>query len=298
MKGKEQIKKLLTSQFEIELLDAAIISLNDTNNKLRYNNFAYSIRELSRHFLDKLSPEKDIKECCWFKVETKDGKPTRAQRIKYAIQGGISNEILEEWGFEIDDLNENIKLVKNTIDTLSKYTHINPEVFNLSDEEVSINSEAILNSFIQFVKTIENYREEIKIFLDGHIEEDMIDSVVSNFFENVDQLAPHHSLNYCEVTDYKISKITYDEIIVDVCGDLHVTLEYGSRKERREGDGLDLEESFPFETKIKYEIDKDFPTEKYEIDDYDVDTSKWYGDEEYNEYEIDKEISKQIDNLK
>jgi hypothetical protein len=41
-----------------------------------------------------------------------------------------------------------------------------------------------------------------------------------------------------------------------------------------------LEESFPFETKIKYAIDENFPSDMYEIDDYDVDTSEWYGDDE------------------
>jgi hypothetical protein len=298
MKESDQIKKILTSQFEIELFEAALISLNETKNKLRYNNFAYSIRELSRHFLYTLSPEINIKECVWFKVETTDGKPTRTQRIKYAIQGGISDEILEEWGFEIDELKETIKLVKSTIDTLSKYTHINPDVFNLTDLKIEQNSETVLKAFIQFVETIENYKEEIKSFLDGHIEDHMISSVVTNFFENVDQLAPHHSLNYSDVTDYHISKITDKEIIVDVFGDLHVTLEYGSKQERRDGDGLDLEESFPFETKIKYEIDKNFPTDKFEIDEYDVDTSEWYGDDEYYENEIDKEIDKRINETK
>nr|WP_315151192.1 hypothetical protein [uncultured Flavobacterium sp.] len=287
MKDKEQIKKLLTSQFEIELFEASIVSLNDINNKLRYNNFAYSIRELSRHFLYTLSPETNVKECIWFKAETEDGKPTRAQRIKYAVQGGISDEILEEWGFEIEELKETIRIVKKTIDTLSKYTHINPDVFNLTDQEISTNSETVLEAFILFVETIENYKEQIKSFLDGHIEEHMIYSVVTNFFENVDQLAPHHSLNYSEITEYNVSQITDSEIIVDVSGNLQVTLEYGSRNERREGDGLDLEESFPFETKIKYEIDKDFPTNKYEIDDYDVDTSEWYGDDGDFEDEID-----------
>jgi hypothetical protein len=299
MKDSDQIKKILTSQFEIELFETALLCLNETENKLRYNNFAYSIRELSRHFLYSLSPEENIKNSSWYKIEKSnikqckyckkpdiDEKPTRTQRIKYAIQGGISDEILEEWGFEIDELRETIKLVKNTIETLSKFTHINPDVFNLTNEEVVQNSEIVLNSFILFVETIENYKEEIKTFLDGHIEEHMISSVVSNFFENVDQLAPHHSLNYSEVLEYYISEITDKEIIVDVFGELYVTLEYGSKQERRDCDGLDLEESFPFETKIKYEIDKNFPTGKFEIDEYDVDTSEWYGDDEYEDNEI------------
>ncbi|MEO6669996.1 MAG: hypothetical protein ABIN36_11000 [Ferruginibacter sp.] len=276
----DKIKKILTSQFETDLFEASIASLQDKNNKLRYNNFAYSIRELSRHFLHSLSPESNIKRCSWYKTETTDDKPTRAQRIKYAIQGGIRDEILEEWGFDIDELKEKITSIKKAIDSLSKYTHINADVFNLNDEDIEKNSFAVLTAFKIFVETIDNYKEQLKQFLDGHIEEHMITSVVSNFFENVDRLAPHHSLNYSEVSAYHISEINDQEIIVDVSGHLHVTLEYGSNKERREGDGLDLEESFPFDTKIKYEIEEDFPSSNYEIEDYDVDTSEWYGDDD------------------
>lgn len=280
MENIEFIKKILTSQFELELFDAALYCLNDTTNRLRYNNFAYSIRELSRHFLHNLSPESNVKKCSWFKVETKDGKPTRAQRIKYAIQGGISDEILKDWGFDVDELKETVMLIKNNIDTLNKFTHINPDVFNLTDLKINENSESVFNAFYIFVKTIENYKEEIKSFLDGQIEEHMISSHLSTYFENVDSLAPHYSLNDSELTEYHIAEITDQEIVVSVFGSLNVILEYGSRQERLEGDGLDLEEWFPYKTKIKYEIDINFPSDNYEIDDYDVDTSEWYGEEE------------------
>lgn len=280
MNDINKIKQLLTSDFELDLFDAALASLNDKHNNLRYNNFAYSIRELSRHFLYNLSPEQNIRNCSWYTEETEDGKPSRTQRIKYAIQGGIDDKTLKKWGFNIEELKQTIREIKASIDSLSKYTHINPEVFNLADSEIEQKSRETLSSFESFVKMIESYRTELKNFLDGHIEEHMIMSVVTNSFINVDSLAPHYSLNYSEVTDYHISEINDHEIIVSVSGDLYVTLEYGSNQERREGDGLDLDEDFPFETKIRYEIDDNFPSSEYEVDDFDVDTSEWYGDDD------------------
>jgi hypothetical protein len=104
----------------------------------------------------------------------------------------------------------------------------------------------------------------------------MIESTVYNFFENIDSLAPHNSQESLDVTDYHIEEINDQEIIVSVSGYLNVILEYGSRKERQEGDGLDIEQSFPYKTKIRYEISEDFPSDRYEIDEYDVDTSSWY----------------------
>lgn len=203
---------------------------------MRYNNFAYSIRELSRHFLHRLAPEQNVKNCSWFKKETEDGKPTRSQRIRFAIQGGITNTTLDKWGFNIEELNETIKKVKDVIDTLSKFTHINPDVFDLRENEIENNKNKVLSAFKNFVQTIENYREQLKVFLDAHIEKHMISSVVSNYFENIEYIAPHYSLDSISVADYHLYEITDREIVVSVFGDLDVTLQYGSRRERRDGD--------------------------------------------------------------
>ena len=61
-------------------------------------------------------------------------------------------------------------------------------------------------------------------------------------------------------------------------GSVHFTLEYGSKE-----DGLELYNAFPFQTKIIYKIDDDFPSSDYEIEEFDVDTREWYGDENVDE---------------
>jgi len=274
----EKIKGILSSKFEIELFEAAVANLNDTSNKLRLNNFSYSIRELSRHFLHSLAPSSNVINCVWFKSETKDGLPSRSQRLKYAIQGGLSDRFLREWGFDVDELRENIKSIISSIDTLSQYTHINENHFNISPNEVERESKEVLTRFESFVEMINIYRSELKSFLDGHIEEHMLESLVSNFFENVDCLAPHHSTDYCNVEEYHIIEINDRDITVEVTGTIEVTLEFGSKQERREGDGLDLHESFPFKTTVVYEIGDSFPSDNYTVEDYDVDTSSWYGE--------------------
>ncbi len=276
MNNIDKIRTILSTQFENDLFEASLKSLYDTSNKLRYNNFAFSIRELSRHFLKSLSPEQSILNCNWYKPETQNNKPTRRQKIKYAIQGGICDDTLRKLGFNVLNLNNTISSIIDSINTLSKFTHINPEIFDLNKDDVDKNSTKVLNTFLKFVETIEIYREKLKSFLDGHIEDHMVYSIISSYFENLDSLAPHYSLKDSEVSEYNISEINDEEIIVTVSGNLYVILEYGSRKDRREGDGLDIKESFPFETKIRYEISDDFPDVNYEVEDYDVDTSRWY----------------------
>jgi len=289
-----EVKHILDSEFERSLLDAALHNLKDTENKLRYNNFAYSVRELSRHFLHRLSPEVNVLACNWFEPITDNGKPSRTQRIKYAIQGGINDENLNALGFDIEELNDDIKALKKTIDSLSIYTHINPDVFGFKEEDIKRMSEEVLNNFKVFANRIKDSREDFKHALEGKIEEQMIDAVISNHYENVDSLAPHRSLEYSELTEYHIIDINESSIVVEVFGNIHFTLEYGSKKERREGDGLDIQEDFPFQTKIHYKIGSKFPSKNFEIEEFGVDTSEWY--EDIDDEELDLLIDNEIDN--
>lgn len=272
----DRIRSLLQSKFENELFDSSLHSLNDKSNRLRYHNFCYSIRELSRHFLYSLSPEEKVYNCHWFKAQTENGKPTRAQRIKFAIQGGIYDTTLKSLNFDLDEQLEVITKIKKIIDSLSKYTHINPENFKLTNQEIDKNSQQVLDTFVLFIETINIYREQLKSYLDTIIEDDMLGAIVSNFYQNIDRLAPHFSLDEAEVESYHVQEISDYEVVVAVSGTIYVTLEYGSRKDRREGDGLDLNESFPYNTLIRYQIAEDFPNESYEVDSFDADTSSWY----------------------
>lgn len=97
-------KALVKTKFEHDLCDAAFDNLN-VKNRLRFNNFAYSIRELTRHILYRLAPDVDIKCCSWYKpTKNENGKVviTRADRINYAIYGGFDNNALFAMGLKDD----------------------------------------------------------------------------------------------------------------------------------------------------------------------------------------------------
>ena len=57
---KQSILPYLKTDFEKNLLEAAIKNLKDVGNKLRLNNFAYATRELTRHYLKRLAPDADV----------------------------------------------------------------------------------------------------------------------------------------------------------------------------------------------------------------------------------------------
>jgi len=271
----QKIKNILSDQFECELYDASIFCLNDKENKLRFNNFAYSMRELSRHFLHRLAPDGNVKGCSWFKQEGDKGQITRLQRIKYAIQGGINDELLISIGIESDRFEQSSIIIKRSIDSLSRYTHINPDVFNLKDIEVDVKSKEVILAFEAFVQAMEDCRTEVMKLVEDKIEDEAINAVVRASFENIDSLAHHYSLDNVYIDNYEVDEINESEIIVAVKGEINVTLSWGSNSDRRAGNGHDLEDTFPFFTKVRYYIDEDFPSDDPDVDEPGVDTSKW-----------------------
>lgn len=65
-----EIENKLLPEFEKELFSAAQKNLGDKTNPLRLNNYAYAIRELTRHVLHRLAPDENVIRCSWYKNET------------------------------------------------------------------------------------------------------------------------------------------------------------------------------------------------------------------------------------
>jgi len=153
-KIKDQILPYLKTSFEKELFEAAWVNLNDSNNKLRLNNFAYAMRELTRHFLARLAPDGEVLKAPWFKATDPEhpNMVTREQRIRYAIQGYLTDEYREKT-LQISLVEISRNLIKS-IDGLNKYTHVNPKTFNVDDSTISDVSLNILEDTLHFFMTI------------------------------------------------------------------------------------------------------------------------------------------------
>jgi len=167
--GNNKIQPNLINDFERELREASFTNLSDKSNKLRFNNFAYSLRELSRHILKRLSPDDEVLKCQWYKnlIENRENGITRSQRVKYAVQGGISDQyITNTLGIDVAKLN---KEWKKTIDRLSKYTHVNPDSFNLPDEKVNEYSQSACDCFESLFLQINDSRKLILEKLREHL---------------------------------------------------------------------------------------------------------------------------------
>ena len=117
-----------TNDFQNKLYDCVIANYFDLNNPIRFNNFAYSIRELLREKFDYEAPDEQIKLCTWYSplLENNEekNKPTRSDKVRYYLAAGLNDSQLQLLQVENDIKSIQNKYLK-TVNTLSKYTHIN-----------------------------------------------------------------------------------------------------------------------------------------------------------------------------
>ena len=220
------IREFIDEGFERELFDSSISYLDNKSDPLRINSFAYSARELLRNVLSRLSPDEEVINCdLWFKIETDNGKPTRKQRIQYAIHGGLPPEfVINELSFDISDY---WKEIKDSIDHLNKYTHVNEETFNAPESVCNKVFTDVLSSLHTIFMQVKECRDEIKRILYGYIDTELIDSFVSNSFSELDILSSGTCIDYTTLEDYEIVKITPTYIEIEGNGELSATLNWG-----------------------------------------------------------------------
>ncbi len=180
-----EIEKELCEGFEKDLFAAAQKNLEDKSNPLRLNNYSYAMRELTRHVLHRLSPDDNVVQCSWYKVvqcswyknETdKENGITRKQRAYYAVQGGLNDSYVENTlGLEVKDIHKD--LIK-AINRLSKFTHIEPKVFNQPEAEVDNLVDETTEAVYGFLSTINDCQ---RLVIDGlweHIDSAVIDETL------------------------------------------------------------------------------------------------------------------------
>lgn len=273
---QSEFDKILQTQFEKELAKASLDQLKEANNKLRLNNFAYSIRELSRHILVRLAPDEQVRQSPWFSIADKN-KPdmiTRQQRMKFAIQRSLSDEYVEDvLGL---DLSETIKDLKNSIDILSKYTHVNQDTFNCNPSEVDAISNEVAKSFIDFFDEITQCREMIVNLLEDSINEELVKKLFGETINEIDCLATHHEIEKYSISSIKLTGFQQDSCIFAVDGDISVRLQYGSDGDMKRGDGYEFSKGFPYEATLTTSLVDAKVEYDLTVDNLEVNTDNFY----------------------
>lgn len=241
----ETIKTELKSEFENQLFDACLQNLADTENLLRLNNFAYAMRELTRHILKRLAPDDYVLQCPWYKNETQDENGiTRKQRSYYAVQGGLIDSYINDT-LELD-VKEIHKNLNDAIRRLSKYTHIEPTSFNLSDDEVDTFVTETLEAVFNFLVLIDHCREMIISNLWEQVQSTTIEEILRETILEIDELCSHHFIDEVYTDNIRIHDINNKNVIFHASGIIGSEMQWGSNSDLRRDIGHVGRETFSF----------------------------------------------------
>lgn len=269
-----EIKSKLLNGFETELLDAAFINLL-TPNPLRLNNFAYALRELTRHLLHRLAPSDELQECDWFKPDsTSKTGITRSHRIKFAIQGGLSDFYVIK-KLKIDEMNDVSQNLIKIINDLSIYTHVENSTFNTELRQVEIVATKCLDATLNFVQKINEIRILVAERLFNDVESVLLNRINSDSIEELMELSTHQFVEEINPEKIIVEDIGVTSLKMQVDGTIHVMLMYGSGSDRKKDNGAEIPVNFPVYSEMEVYFKQPLGSD-IDLDVFRVDTSSWY----------------------
>jgi len=265
------VSQRLTTPFQKYVFAAAIKSLAQLNNPLRANNFATGLRELSRILLDDLAPDAEVKECEWFKPELPQGRLTRAQRVRYAIQAGLPDNFVRKT-LKVD-VDKTIKKLTKLVENLNALTHINQKTFGMSKVQTGKFVNESLDVFISMFDTIDDCRERIRERLITKANQAIDQELISDVVDAFEEIATHYTVYGADLEDFDIAQMDSQTLIFDAEGYVNCTLQYGSDGDVERGDGVRRDDSYPLACKLVADITSPLDIE---VQNLHVDNSSFY----------------------
>jgi hypothetical protein len=273
LKERVDALKLKTDdEFSGLAIDGALRALADKENPLRLNFFSTGMRILFEHLMNTLAPEDEVVKASWFKPERDDGKPSRGQRVLFAVQGGLSDTFVR------DELKVDLPPLRKRLVTafgeLSKHVHGGENTIIRDQVEQDVTIDRIVADMGTFLDALRECREAVLKPIAEALDDAAVDALLSETMLEVDELATHHSVDELYVDSVTVSAIGADTITYRVIGSVEVTLQWGSNSDLRRGDGAESSQSFPFQCEFQLPIDDLWNLDIAELS-HGVDTSKW-----------------------
>ena len=268
-----ELRVHVTDSFSLSIIQGAVQAMANRDNPLRLVFFATAMRLLFEQLMDVLAPRDSVRACDWFEPETEDGRPTRRQRIKYAIQGGLADAFVDQ-ELQVDSEPLKAALVK-AIDGLSRHVHARENTVVTDHAEQDRFALSILADMEEFQATARDCRDALLAPIAEALDRAAVDALVSETIQAVDELATHHSIDLNDVGEIEVSSLDHQTVTYRVTGSIDVDLQWGSGSDLQRGDGAELSESFPFWCELTLPIEHPWELSLARTE-CGVDTREWY----------------------
>jgi hypothetical protein len=267
----ETLNTRLPDSFSQMLLTGGLQALS-SDNPIRAHLFAATMREIVGHLLGSLAPDDDLIRTTWF-VEEAD-RPTRRQRITFAIQGGLSAETVDKLEFDADEMHET---VTSAIKQLNKRTHVRPSTLLVDPLEIELFANDVVDAVLEFFNAIDEMRATVGRAVVDNASAPVLASFVRESNCMIDELSTHSYVEQVEITEVRVKSIGLLEIEYEAEGLVYVELNYGSSTDREKGDGASMRDEYPFTCSMTGAVDD--LSKMYDVVAIEVDTSSFYADD-------------------
>jgi hypothetical protein len=274
MKILDALRAQLKTDFQRDLLDAAVMSIQAKENPLRLNNFSTAVRELVRVVFDDLAPDDEIKQCSWYvpDITSKTGV-TRGHRVSFVIHGGIDPRLAKD-ELHIDVAAERSQLTK-VVNTLSKFTHVTPKTFNTPHADVDRYVDDAYNALYRVLMAANEARQTLVDAIQEQVKEEVVQAAIRETVMSIDEIATHHCIDEIDLDVIEVVRIGAKNIDFVAYGSIGVELQWGSNSDVRNDMGAIMNDSFPLSMQFASAVTA--PAEVEQVtDSLCVDTSDWY----------------------
>jgi hypothetical protein len=263
--------------FERLLIAGALRVAADAENPIRGNMSASAFREVLTSLLHRLAPDEEVQRCHWFTQVDGTNGPTRAQRARFAAQGGLPDNLIPETNPAFSEL---LRPVVRSIERLNGYVHLRPGKVLHDTEAIAELHANILSALRDLFEALKICRDVVLEAVKDEVDPAAVEALTAEALDDVDILASHHTIEHVECEGFTIERIGAIGVEVLSVGTIHVDLRYGSMSDLRRGEGAEMSAEFPFAVILSAPIEnlKDLCVVKQEID-----TSSWYGHEDDGE---------------
>lgn len=264
----QQFETLLKTDFERQLFKCCLRNYCSHSNPLRFHNFAFSMRELVLHVIDRRAPDKDVKRTCWYKKESDRFDVTRRQKLKYCAQGFISDSYFDK--NTLDDLNESIKDYLKEFNFFNKYTHITEKHFSVSSKQFYLDMKYIVQRSQEVIEEIDSLEELILSSLEYNIQDRVFEEVINSTPDDLTLLAHRVIVEQISPEKMQIEYFEENGITIGVEGTIYITQEYG-----KGDDYCEIANDFPFSISVDACVTNPSSI-NVDSSSLEVDTTSWY----------------------
>lgn len=216
----------------------------DKDNPIRGNLVAAGLREAVGHVLHGLSPDAQVRKCCWF-VQAKDTKTvTRGQRAAFIIKAGLPDEFVRDT-LRIDVKAHADDLIE-MMNELNASTHVRPDTIMAKAPRIRGMLVDVLSGVRALLNAAEESRREVTRAVGAVMQDAVFMNLISESIQELDELSTHTQVDGHEIDTIEVVRLDAEAIEYRVTGMVEVDLQYGSGSDMANDIGLRSEDSYPY----------------------------------------------------